>query len=468
MDTYIDKLAPWEERNAYYKDVKLGESVQDVKVNLKNQTEEMIKAQIVSAEEIISSKDIREDVIKEIGYDIKSVGHGMDGLKAAFEWGISDVVWLIEKDTENLRSAVMDCYMVSDRQMDELRYKTDKAFAMEDMNGALEGFAELETFIKDDFSACISIGMIYLFHKIDKEKALEYFDRAIKYARPYSTYYTSYALLYKALIKRDFGLIEEAEKCSREAIKLSPGFTEAKYQNAQYNALLNRPEEAIPLLKKVIKGDIAYCLKINGEHVFKQINSKITELYEEIRTERYERVKESLEETKKNVVVINNVAKSIGKLGYDLPKDSEKEKLQDGASEIDKLIKNNSIFDAHISEILLPLLSRKLDRKKELLRMKGNEIHLNIDSQIQELSAGMAGKKKKGGSVSFLIHFLCGQIVALPFGWYIGMPLGLCITEGLLLAICFYINVIAPQSQWRDIQDKQNEQEMLMRVMKKL
>jgi tetratricopeptide (TPR) repeat protein len=64
--------------------------------------------------------------------------------------------------------------------------------------------------------------------------------------------YTSYALLYKALIKRDFGLIEDAEKCTSEAIKLSPGFTEAMYQNAQYNALLNRPEKAIPLLKKAI------------------------------------------------------------------------------------------------------------------------------------------------------------------------------------------------------------------------
>ena len=59
----------------------------------------MIKAQIASADEIISSQDIREDVIKEIGYDLKSVGQGMGGLKAAFEWGISDVVWLIEKDT---------------------------------------------------------------------------------------------------------------------------------------------------------------------------------------------------------------------------------------------------------------------------------------------------------------------------------------------------------------------------------
>ena len=78
----------------------------------------MIKAQIDSAGEIISSQDIREDAIQEIGYDMKSVGRGMGWLKAAFEWGISDVVWCIEKDTEAFRNTMMNLYKVPDRQMD--------------------------------------------------------------------------------------------------------------------------------------------------------------------------------------------------------------------------------------------------------------------------------------------------------------------------------------------------------------
>lgn len=91
-----------------------------------------------------------------------------------------------------------------------------------------------------------------------------------------------------------------------------------------------------------------------------------------------------------------------------------------------------------------------------------------FESKIQELSAGVSGKKKKGGPVSFVIQFLCGQIVALPFGWFIGMPLGIGITEGLLIAICFYVNVIQPQSQWKEIDTKKNEQEKLMSVVKKI
>jgi len=95
METYKDKLAPWEKKNAYYSNVQLGKKVKDMKAVLKDQTEEMIAAQIDSAEEIVVGQGITEDVLQELDYDLKSVGQGMSGLKAAFEWGISDVVWCI-------------------------------------------------------------------------------------------------------------------------------------------------------------------------------------------------------------------------------------------------------------------------------------------------------------------------------------------------------------------------------------
>ena len=90
----------------------------------------MVAAQIASADEIVAGQGITEDALLEINYDIKSVGQGMSGLKAAFEWGISDVVWYIEKNTEEFRDVIMDMYQVPDRQMDELRYRTDDAFTM--------------------------------------------------------------------------------------------------------------------------------------------------------------------------------------------------------------------------------------------------------------------------------------------------------------------------------------------------
>ena len=468
MDTYQDKLAPWEKRKAYYNNIKPGNNIMEVKESLKKQTQKMIDTQIAPANSIISSQERKGDVIQDIEYDIKSIGQGMRGLKAAFEWGISDVVWLIEKDTEDLKEIMRTIRGASDKQINMLRDKAEDAYAAGKMDSALIYFTELEPYTMKDFSVCISLGMIYLFHKIDKEKALEYFEKAIKEARSLSAYYTSYALLYKALIKRDFDLIEEAEGCTNEAIKLSPDFAEAMYQSAQYNALLNRPEKTISLLKKAIKEDVIYCLKINGERDFNGIEPEIIELYEEIRNEKNGEVKEKLEGEKKDVVVLNNAVKGFQKLGYDVPRDSSVELFQKGENnEIDKMLENNSIFDAHIADILLTLLSKKLKRKKELLKRKGNGIQINIDKQIQELGAEVEGKKK-GGFMPFLLLFLCGQIVAFPFGWYIGIPIGICITEGILFFVCLYVSVILPQSKWKEINAKQNEKDKLARVMKKI
>ena len=198
MESYVDKLAPWEERRAYYNNIKLGNDLIKVKEALKKRTKKMITAQIAPTDSIISSRERRDDVIQDIEYDIKSVGQGMRGLKAAFEWGISDVVWLIESDTEALKEIVKNSSGVSDKQIDTLRDKAKEAYATGRMDDALVYFAELEPFTTKDFSACISLGMIYLFHKIDKEKALEYFEKAVKKARSLSAYYASYVLLYKA------------------------------------------------------------------------------------------------------------------------------------------------------------------------------------------------------------------------------------------------------------------------------
>ncbi len=468
MDKYVDELAPWEMRNAYYKDVKLGKDVGELKKILVSQTQEMITAQIDSTDGIISSRDRSEDAIQYIGYNMKSVGQGMRGLQAAFEWGISDVVWLVEKNTEEFRNVMINICPFSDEQMDKARYQADGAYAKGAIQDALEKLLELKSFIQNDFPNTISLGMVYLFHDIDKKRALDYFDKAIEYVKPFSPYYVSYALLYKALIKRDFGLIEEAEKCTREAMKSSPDFDEAMYQNAQYNALLERPEKAIPLLRQVIKRDIVYCLKIKREKDFEQIKTEVTKMFEEIRDNENEKVKKIVEDENKSEVLINNVIKGIKKLGYDVSKAASFKSLQDAKSEIDKLIRNNSIIDAYISGILLSMLTKKLQRKKQQLKMKCQEINTKIESNIAELSIGVTGKKKKGGIISFIIHFLSGQIVALPFGWFIGVPLGICITEGLLFAVCFYINVIIPQSQWQDIYAKQVEQEKLVQVMNNL
>lgn len=49
---------------------------------------------------------------------------------------------------------------------------------------------------------------------------------------------------------------------------MSPDFTEALYQNAQYSAILKNTDSAISSLKTIVGTDILYSLKITNEQDF--------------------------------------------------------------------------------------------------------------------------------------------------------------------------------------------------------
>lgn len=265
MTQYLNELAPWERRQEYYHQIQLGEDVLAQVEAINKQTEDMLAAQLTSTSAIIASQDRIAEGIDKVSYGVDRVEEGIYGLQAAFEWGISEVIWQIEQNREVLRDILEVLSTPLDTQAKELRRRAEKAYSNGWIDDALDDFLESEKKNRYDFSIHISLGMIYVFCKIDKEKALSYFEKAIKYAKPKSAYYTGYALLYKGLIKFDFGEVDDAEKCTEEAILLSPDLTEAIYQNAQYNAQLKNEGKSITNLEEAVKQDKHYCLKAQND-----------------------------------------------------------------------------------------------------------------------------------------------------------------------------------------------------------
>ncbi|PIZ20093.1 MAG: hypothetical protein COY50_06590, partial [Deltaproteobacteria bacterium CG_4_10_14_0_8_um_filter_43_12] len=91
----LGDLTPYQRQNAYYTGVKLGNDVKKQTEIISNQTKEMIKSQIASTSAIIASQDRIREGIDNISYGIEDVKEGIYGLKAAFEFGISEVVLVI-------------------------------------------------------------------------------------------------------------------------------------------------------------------------------------------------------------------------------------------------------------------------------------------------------------------------------------------------------------------------------------
>lgn len=285
MPLYLNELAPWERKKEYYHTIQLGKDVKEQTNILNRQTKAMIASQLASTNAIIASQERMSEGIDAVVCGVDRVEQGIYELKSAFEWGISEVVWQIEQNRAVLKNILEVLMAPLDTQAKERRKRAEEAYANGWVEDAEEEFLESEKLNKFDFSIHISLGMLYLFHKIDKEKALSYFEKAIKYSKPKSAFHTSYALLHKALIHFDMGNTEEAEKASYEAISLSPDFTEALYQNAQYNAQLLNSIKSIASLEKAIRSDKLYCLKANKDELFDPIRESVNKLFEQLRND---------------------------------------------------------------------------------------------------------------------------------------------------------------------------------------
>lgn len=469
LNTYIDELAPWEKRKEYYRDIQLGKGVRIQKGEITSQALKMITSQIASTNTIIASQNIIIDTISDIIRDTERIGDGIFGMRAAFDWGISDVVWQIEMKSARMKEFLKPLYAAVDKRTKHLREEVEEDYAKGHIDYALENFLILSKENEFDFSVHMSIGIIYLFHKTDKEKALNYFDKTATYAKKQFPYYTSYALLYQALIKRDYGLIEEAERLTKKAIKILPNFPEAMYQNALYKALLNKPDKAIPLLRQAIDNDVVYCLKINNEPEFDGIKPQINKLLEEVRDEKNEKVKDRQRHFEEKIFLLDNTIDYITEIGYDVSEGCHTGPLKEKHTEATGIIANNSILDARIAGLVLSQSNKRLQHTEARVKDKCREIKEDLEYKIQIIESKLSAAKKRKNFLYFTIYLFAGQIVAIPIGLATETISGIGITEAVLLALCTYWNIILPYIQLRkDCVLLQNEESKLEQIEKRI
>lgn len=278
MKLYLNELAPWERKREYLNHIQLGKDVKAQTSILKDAINNQTRAQLASANAlIVSQKDI-VDGIGNLAIGLDDIGKGLEGLQATFDLGISEVVWQIEQNREALKNILEVLMAPLDTQAKERKKRADDAYANGWIEDAEEEYLESERLNKFDFSIHISLGLIYFFHKIDKEKALDYFEKAIRYAKPKSAFYHSYSLLYKSIILYDFGEIDKALDTVNLAVDVAPEFSEALYFKAVCKYKLGDLDACITLLKKVIIRDKLYSLKIANDVLFTEDNGNILEI----------------------------------------------------------------------------------------------------------------------------------------------------------------------------------------------
>jgi len=265
------------------------------------QTEKIIGAQLEAADRVVVSQERIASGIDNMAYGIERLAEGLESLASAFDWAFSEMLWHLEQQRAVLDEILRTLQAPLDTQARELRRRAEDAYRNGWIDDALEDFLESERRNRYDFAIHQSLGSIYLFHKRDPEKALEYFEKAVKYAAPKSPYHASIALLHMGLVNYLEGDFRKAHEATSRAMELSPHLYEAHYQHAQYCANLGEFDEAIDHLEAAIDGDRYYCLKAGSEKDFDVMKQRLRSLFEDLRSEAQNQARDDVAEAQEYI-----------------------------------------------------------------------------------------------------------------------------------------------------------------------
>jgi tetratricopeptide (TPR) repeat protein len=454
-------LTKYERKQAFETIIKLGNDVSSQKHQLNKISSNIIESHLSAASDIIISQDRISENIESLNYNLSNIEDGIENLRSSFEWGMSNVVWQLELNRKELKNIQSVLEAPLDTQAKERRKRAVDAYLNGWIEEAEEEFIESEKLNKFDFTLQISLGMIYLNFKGDTHKSLEYFEKAIKYAKPKSPLHASYALLYKGQIKHSLGLTQEAAYCTKEAIDLSPKFSEALYQNAQYNSLLGNTQIFIDSLEKSIRLDRFYCAKALNDKSFESKNDDIQALIKKLTDEA------CLIAAKKHNEILSKLKLVLAKIVETEVVDGiEIEKIEGMVDKIHQLILTNKYLDVLDAIQILEILEyevkylcqsvvNKINSMVSSIETKNNQLKHLIEKDISEQTE----KLKSDADVNKKVARILLIIGIIAIGAYVNsfvlIILGVC-TIVFLTSVMFTGSYTHSQKYLKLIEEKLN------------
>ncbi|MFA6146379.1 MAG: hypothetical protein WC697_03590 [Patescibacteria group bacterium] len=238
-------------------------------------------------QDLVSPQDIQE-IQREISAGFSQIEVELKKLGDTFIWGFGEIEWQLELQNQTLKDILIKLQAPLDTLAKELRKRAEYAYLNSWIDEAEQDFLESEKKNYQDFSVHFSLGMIYLYQKIDLEKALKYFRQTAKYAQPVSPYHTAQSWFYISFIfyiQRRFPEAIEAVNQTNKMVYtiFGPDFLQFYYRLAKIFALLNKPDEATKNLKRAIRADKNYCLKADIDKDFDGIRPQVNEVFRKLK-----------------------------------------------------------------------------------------------------------------------------------------------------------------------------------------
>ena len=417
-----EELGKWQGIHPFLSNFDGMMTAQYFSVVLAENSEKIIASQLRSTDKIIASADYNANEISKIFSD------SIDTLNSTFEWGFTEIIWQLGQQQEILRKVLKTLQKPLTTQSRELRERGFFAYKNRMYDDAIADLHQAAIDNRYDFTIHQTLGNIYLFHKYDPEKAIDSYQKSAKYAEPRSKKFASFAYLHLGLVYYFMHDYQNAYNSTLKAITLFPESSFCYYEHARYCARLNKRDEAVKSLQKIIYKEPFYCVKINNEWDFSFVDHEVKKLINDV----FHHFKQLSENRLEEARDILKIAKIEGVASTSLDgftnslKTSEKYHLKSSILDFQKSI----IESEEIVSNLFPVLQKNLDD-----RIEAEETSLKIIPDLLQ-------KSTRHRDIIFLI--LGAIIMIWMYTTYsnLGILFGTILCGGLAIALAVIFEII--------------------------
>lgn len=231
--------------------------IQKIRKTVKEQLEQTDK--VIASNEVIAELVSRTNSTLEAGFS--GLAYGLQELCYGIDDGFREVSYKLDLQNETLKRLETLLEGPLDTQAKELRKRGKFAYNNGWIDKAEDDLLEAERKNYQDFIALHILGNIYYHHKKDYQKALEYYEKAAKYAAPQSKADACKALLCAANVYKELGNSEDAYKSTKLAMDMLPDDAHNLFNHAAYAAITGRIDESIACLREAeLRSKDATCL----------------------------------------------------------------------------------------------------------------------------------------------------------------------------------------------------------------
>ena len=282
--------------------------------SISNASQEIIDSNIASQEEITR--------VLQHGFDaavdaIGKVGESVESLRADFNYAMGEVLWKLELVQGTLTDILNEIRLAEfEREARSLRERAEDAYKNGWYKESLSDFLEVEKLNYQDFAVLFSIANIYFYHGTEyeddhkepsMEKALAYYLKSAKYSAPKSRKHAAKSYLFSGWICYLLEKDKEALDYTSKAIELNPDLAEACFQKAKILMCLNAPDKALMPLRKAIEISRDYSIKAIMDPDFKNYDTEVQRLLDEMRTEAQKVAQEALADAEDQIENITKI-----------------------------------------------------------------------------------------------------------------------------------------------------------------